>query len=407
MSPDPKKYNQKKILIGLTGGIGAYKVCDMIRYFVKNGAEVRAIMTEHAAEFVTPMTIETLTGNKVITHIFPHKDPWNSSTEGTHHISIAHWADVFLIAPATANIIGKIAHGIADEVLSTIVMATTAPVLIAPAMNDRMYLNPAVQDNLNLLKQRGYKIIDPDSGFLACGYESVGRLAALEMIAWAVDKTLFGNDLFRNKKILITAGPTQEPVDPVRYLTNRSSGKMGFALARRAALMGAEVTLINGPVSLADPPDTRIIPVITASEMAEAVFREFPDQDILIMAAAVADFSPKSPSGTKLKKESFSGEFNLGLTRTTDILSVCAERKKNQKIIGFALETDNAVENARKKMEQKHLDAVVINNPNDPGAGFETDTNVISILTRTGLETFPIMTKDEAAAVILARTAVL
>lgn len=401
MSSDQKKYNNKKIVIGLSGGISAYKMGDVIRHFVKNGAQVKTIMTEHAAEFITPMTVETLSGHKVITHIFPHRDGWNPSAEGTHHIDIAHWADVFLIAPATANIIGKIAGGIADDALSTIVMAAVCPVALAPAMNDKMYLNPIVQDNLNKLKKHGYIIIEPGTGFLACGYESIGRLADLEQIVWSIDKILFGSTALSGKKILITAGPTQEAVDPVRYLTNRSSGKMGYALARQAAMMDAQVTLISGPTALKEPAGVKTFQVRNAGEMAEEVFRQLPGHDILIMAAAVADFRPADVPEHKIKKESLKDGMSLQLTKAIDILSEVSKRKSHQKIIGFALETDQPAENARKKMTGKQLDAVVINNPKTPGAGFETDTNVISILTRKGVSDYPLMTKDEAAAVIL------
>ncbi len=401
MSSEQKKYHDKKIVIGLTGGISAYKIGDVIRYFVKNGAQVKTIMTEHAAEFITPMTVETLSGHKVITHIFPHQDHWNPTAEGTHHIGIAHWADVFLIAPATANIIGKIAGGIADDALSTIVMAAVCPVAIAPAMNDKMYLNPIVQENIEKLRRHGYIIIEPGTGFLACGYESVGRLADLEQIIWSTDKVLFGSSVLSGKKILVTAGPTQEAVDPVRYLTNRSSGKMGYALARQAALMGAGVTLISGPTALREPADVKTYQVMTAGEMAEEVFRQLPGHDILIMAAAVADFRPAEVPEHKIKKETVDSGISLQLTKTIDILSEVSKHKTHQKIIGFALETDRPVENARKKMTDKQLDAVVINNPKIPGAGFETDTNVISILTSHGITDYPLMAKDEAAAVIL------
>lgn len=401
------KYHQKKILIGITGGIGAYKIGDVIRYFVRKGAEVRTIMTEHATAFITPLTIETLSGNKVITHIFPHQDVWNPSTGGTHHIDIAQWPDLFLIAPATANIIGKITHGIADDALSTIVMATTAPVAIAPAMNDKMYLNAAVQSNLEVLRQRGYTIIEPDSGYLACGYASIGRLAELEKIVWHADKILLGSERLRGRRLLITAGPTQEPIDPVRYISNHSSGKMGYALARQASLMGAEVTLISGPVALKDPYPVQVHWVNTAAEMAEAVLEAFPRQDALIMAAAVADYTPQQKADGKLKKETLGDHPSLTLTKTIDILAECAKRKTHQILIGFALETDQPLENARKKMAHKKLDAIVLNNPNTPGAGFQTDTNVITYLTPQSEESFPLMSKEEAAAVILEKLALL
>jgi phosphopantothenoylcysteine decarboxylase / phosphopantothenate---cysteine ligase len=401
------KYQEKKILVGITGGIGAYKTCEVIRYLVKNGAEVKAVMTKAATEFITPLTMESITGHKVTTHIFPNHDPWNTEATGTHHISIAHWPDLFVIAPATANIIGKIAHGIADEVLSTVVMATTAPVFLAPAMNDKMYLNPMVQENINKLKTAGYGIIEPDTGFLACGYEGQGRLAGLDKIVWNIDKLLFRTSELNNRNVLITAGPTQEPIDPVRYITNYSSGKMGYALARQAALMGARVTLIAGPTALNDPFDVVTYHIKTADEMAQKVLSELPEQDIVIMAAAVADYKPVQPASQKIKKESTGTDIVLNLTQTPDILSEITKKKERQIITGFALETENEIENARKKLALKKLDLIVLNNPTQSGAGFNTDTNVITIIDPNHAEQLPLISKDAAARKILERVAQL
>lgn len=399
------KYKGKKILVGITGGIGAYKTCETIRYLVKNGAAVKAVMTQGATEFITPLTIETLTGNKVTTHIFPHRDPSHAGASGTHHIDIAQWPDIFIIAPATANIIGKITSGIADDALSTVVMACTAPVILAPAMNDKMYLNPIVQDNIRKLREYGYGIVEPDTGFLACGYEGQGRLADMEKIIRFIDKRLFGTDALKGCTVLITAGPTREAIDPVRYITNHSSGKMGYALARQAALMGAAVTLVAGPNTLQAPHDVRVISVTTAEEMAQTVMAELPSHQAVIMAAAVADFRPERVAEQKIKKEATGASMALSLIRTTDILSAIAGKKNNQIVVGFALETENGIANARRKLTEKRLDLIVLNNPREEGAGFDTDTNRITIIDSQKEESLPLMSKDEAAAIILQRIA--
>jgi phosphopantothenoylcysteine decarboxylase/phosphopantothenate--cysteine ligase len=394
------KYSGKKILVGITGGIAAYKACELIRHFVKHGAEVRAVMTQHAAEFVTPLTIETLSNNKVVTEIFPHGGT-DQNMSRTHHIEIANWPDVFLIVPASANIVGKIAGGLADEIVSTVVMACPKPVLLALAMNDKMYLNPIVQKNIHSLKSYGYHIIEPETGFLAEGYEGVGRLAELDTIIWSVEKQLIGDTSLKGRKILVTAGPTHEALDPVRILTNHSSGKMGYALARQAALMGADVTLISGPTHLDNPPDMNVISVTSADEMAEAVRGQFPKNDTVIMAAAVADFKPLRKESKKIKKSKSGGTVNIECVPTVDILSAAAQTKKNQIVVGFALETDHDVANARKKLKEKRLDLIVLNNPHEDGAGFNTDTNVVTLIDHNGLEKLPLMSKDDAARKIL------
>ncbi|MBX7152116.1 bifunctional phosphopantothenoylcysteine decarboxylase/phosphopantothenate--cysteine ligase CoaBC [bacterium] len=401
------KYAGKKILIGITGGISAYKMAEAVRYFIKNGAELRVIMTRSACEFITPLTIETLSKNKVTTEIFPGRDPLASDVTGTHHIDLAQWADVFLIAPATGNIIGKIANGIADDPLSTVVMASTAPVIIAPAMNDKMWLNPIVQKNVEALKSYGYRFVDPEFGFLAEGYEGVGRLAELEKIYWAVDKTLFGSDALKGKRILVTAGPTQEAWDAVRFLTNHSSGKMGYAVARQAALMGAEVTLISGPVSLLAPPDVKVENVTSAEAMKTTVEKYFKETDILIMTAAVADYKPVTSAANKIKKQPGVTKIQIELEETPDILASVAVQKQHRIIVGFAIETDNELANAKKKLETKHLDFIVLNNPKEPGAGFNHDTNIITIVDSRDVKKYPLMSKHEAARTILGKVVTL
>lgn len=395
------KYTGKKILIGITGGISAYKMAEAVRYFIKNGAEVRVIMTRSACEFITPLTIETLSNNKVTTEIFPGRDLLASDVSGTHHIDLAQWGDVFLIAPATGNIIGKIANGIADDPLSTVAMASAVPIILAPAMNDKMWLNPIVQKNVNALKSYGYRLVDPEFGFLAEGYEGVGRLAELEKIYWAVDKIVLGSDALKGKKILVTAGPTQEAWDAVRFLTNRSSGKMGYAVARQAALMGAEVTLVSGPVHLTPPPDVIVENVTSAEAMKIAVERYFQSTDILVMTAAVADYKPTASAANKIKKQPGVAKIQIELEETLDILASVSSKKNRQIIVGFAIETDNELANAKKKLEAKHLDFIVLNNPKEPGAGFHHDTNVVTLIDKNGSEKLPQMSKDEVAVRIL------
>lgn len=395
------KYTGKKILLGITGGISAYKMAEAVRYFVKNGAEVRVIMTRSACEFITPLTIETLSNNKVTTEIFPGREPLASEVTGTHHIDLAQWPDVFLIAPATGNIIGKIANGIADDPLSTVAMASAAPIVIAPAMNDKMWLNPIVQKNVGTLKSYGYRFVDPEFGFLAEGYEGVGRLAELEKIYWSIDKVVIGSDILKGKKILVTAGPTQEAWDAVRFLTNHSSGKMGYAVARQASLMGAEVTLVSGPVNMTPPPDVVIENVTSAQAMKIAVEKYFQTTDVLIMTAAVADYKPAASAANKIKKQPGVTKIQIELEETPDILASVSSKKNCQIIVGFAIETDNEIANAKKKLEAKQLDFIVLNNPKEPGAGFHHDTNIVTLIDKNGNEKLPQMSKDEVAVKIL------
>lgn len=393
------KYSGKKILIGMTGGIACYKVCELVRHFIKNGADVRVIMTRHAAEFISPLTLETLSKNKVTTETFPPYDSAKGEMTGTHHIDLANWPDVFLIAPAGGNMVGKIANGIADEILSTVVMACPKPVLIALAMNDKMYLNPIVQKNIRTLREFNYGIIEPETGFLAEGYEGIGRLADLDKIIWRVEKLLLGGDeMLNNKRVLVTAGPTHEALDPVRILSNHSSGKMGYAIAKEAAMQGAEVTLISGPTHLPPPPGIRTIAVISAEDMAKAVDDNISDHDVIIMAAAVADFTPAKKEDQKIKKRD---GLVLELKRTKDILGGISQNKGKRIVVGFALETENDTINAMKKLKDKNLDFIVLNNPNEKGAGFNTDTNAVTIIDEKNTQKLPLMSKENVAKNII------
>lgn len=395
-------YAGKKILLGVSGGIAAYKACELVRHFVKQGAEVRVMMTRSACEFVTPLTFETLTKQRVTTETFPAYD---SSISGTHHIDIARWPDIFLIVPATANVIGKIAGGIADDILTTVVMACPAPILLAPAMNDQMWASPIVQRNVKELRDHRMVIVDPEFGYLAEGYEGTGRLAELSSICWNVDRMLFRSEELSGKRVLVTAGPTHEALDPVRYITNASSGRMGFAVARQAVLMGAQVTLISGPTSLTEPFDVTCHHVTTAEEMAAMTEKYFPEHDVLIMTAAVADFMPSSPVTHKIKKSGNS--LRLDLKPTTDILGALGKKKGKRIVVGFALETEKEIEHARKKLVEKNLDFIVVNNPRREGAGFNTDTNIVSFVERKKVTDFPLLPKDDVARQLLERTAVL
>ncbi len=385
----------KTVLLGVTGGIAAYKSATLASLLVKEGAEVHVLMTENAKNFINPITFETLTGNKCITNTFDRDFDFQ-----VEHVSLAKQADAILVAPATANVIAKLAHGIADDMLTTTILASSAPKLIAPAMNTGMYENPVTQDNLQLLSHYGMTVIPPDSGRLACGDTGEGRLKEpkdlLEyvLMACACEKDLAG------KKVLVTAGPTQESLDPVRYLTNHSSGKMGYALGRACALRGAEVTLVSGKTALDPPLFASLIPVITAEEMADAVEDESADADLILMAAAVADYRPAKVSKEKIKKSD--DDLSLSLERTTDILaSLGAKKKPGQYLCGFCMETENLLENAKEKLEKKNLDMIVANSLTDAGAGFETDTNLVTILTPDSVEELPLLSKDEVAQKIL------
>ncbi|MCI8892371.1 MAG: bifunctional phosphopantothenoylcysteine decarboxylase/phosphopantothenate--cysteine ligase CoaBC [Eubacterium sp.] len=383
----------KKILLGITGGIAAYKTANLASMLAKLHAEVHVIMTRNAQQFISPVVFEALTGNKVIDDVFDRDSGYHVA-----HIAMAQEADAVMIAPASANIIAKLANGIADDMLSTTMLAVTAPVMIVPAMNTKMYEHPATQANLEKLRAYGYRVIDPASGYLACGDTGKGKMPGEEellerlLLEAACDKDLSG------KKVLITAGPTREPIDPVRFITNHSTGKMGWALAKNAARRGAQVVLVSGPVHLPAPVSVKMIPVTTAQEMYEAVDAQFDSQDIVVMSAAVADYRPKHTESEKIKKQDAAAM--LELERTKDILGSMSKRKNGQFLCGFSMETEHMLENSRAKLEKKNLDMIVANNLRMEGAGFGTDTNIITIITKDAANELPIMSKDEAAHAI-------
>jgi len=391
----------KKILVGVTGGIAAYKTAELVRLLIKADLRVEVAMTRSATRFVTPLTFETLSGNKVIAGMFDREDM------AMDHIRCGQDADLVIIAPATANIIGKIAHGIGDDFLSTCMLAATAKTLICPAMNDRMILNPAVQDNLHLLEERGFFIMPPGSGELACGTDGPGRLPDPADILEQALILLSERDL-EGSKILVTAGPTTEPIDPVRFITNRSSGKMGYALALTALRRGAEVVLISGPTNLKPPPGIHFCPVKTAEEMRAAVFEHRNGCHMIIKAAAVSDYRPKEIADQKVKKGAES--LSLDMVKNPDILALLGATKKDHPciLVGFAAETEDLVNNARKKINAKNLDMIVANDVSRKDAGFQTDTNAVKIIYADGrVEDSPLMGKIDVAHLVLDRAKTL
>lgn len=388
-----KIFEKKHVLIGVTGGIAAYKACELIRYLVTYGADVRVMMTKSAEKFVTHNTLETLSGNPVYSRMFPE-----DKFSGTHHINLADWADAVIVAPATANIIGKAANGIADDFVSTTLLAMHCPIIFAPAMNDNMWNNPAVQRNITVLEKDKYLICYPEEGFLAEGYSGVGRLARLEyIIQYAYRAVHSSPKSLKNKKVLITAGRTEEALDPVRIFTNRSTGKMGFALAIDARARGADVTLIHGPSNLPDLAEVKTLEVKSAKEMYEKVNKHVDKIDIFISAAAVADFTPAKYSSQKIKK----GEKlnSVEMSHTKDILEgMGKKKKKGQYLVGFAVETEAVKKNAREKLIDKKLDLIAVNNPQEEGAGFAHETNKMTLLNRAGEErNLPISFKLDVA----------
>ena len=385
----------KTVLLGVTGGIAAYKAAGLASALVKQHAAVEVVMTQHATEFITPLTFEQLTGRKVMVDTFDR-----NFVHQVEHISLAQRTDLVIIAPATANICAKLAHGLADDMLTTTVLACRCPKLIAPAMNTNMYENPVTQDNLDTLRHYGWKVIAPASGRLACGAVGPGKLPEPEtLLQYVLYHLALSHDL-EGKRILISAGPTQEALDPVRYLTNHSTGKMGYALARMAMLRGAEVTLVSGPVSIAPPPFVRLVPIVSAQDMFEAVTAHAPQSDLIFMAAAVADYTPVQYADDKIKKHD--ADMQIPLKRTQDILGYLGEhRKENQIICGFSMETRDMLENSRAKLQKKRVDMICANNLKVPGAGFGVDTNVITMITQTETTELPLLSKDEAANAIL------
>lgn len=369
---------KKTAVLGVTGSIAAYKACDIVSRLRKQDVDVRVILTRAGAEIITPLALETISANPVVVDMFHRETPWE-----VEHIALAKRADVFLVAPATANFIGKAAHGIADDMLTTTILATRAPVLIAPAMNVNMYENPVVQENIEILKKRGWQFIEPDAGLLACGDVGKGRLAEPEAIVAAAMALLYPRQDLAGKHVLVSAGPTQERIDPVRYITNRSSGKMGYAVAEAAAARGARVTLVSGPVTLPAPKGVERVNVVSSRDMFEAIHAAFDACDALIMAAAPADFTPAVTAEQKIKKNGREG-MTLELAATRDILKSIGERKGAQRVMGFAAETEHLAENAAKKLNAKNLDMIAANDVTAAGAGFAGDTNAVTLYKRDG-----------------------
>ncbi|OGQ45850.1 MAG: phosphopantothenoylcysteine decarboxylase [Deltaproteobacteria bacterium RIFCSPLOWO2_02_44_9] len=386
--------NGKKIILGITGGIAAYKAIELARLFIKSGASVWPVMTKASANFITPLTLQTVAGNPVARDMFDLTQESRIS-----HIELAEKADIVVVAPATANIIGKAASGIADDLLTTIIMATRAPLLFAPAMNSNMYENKIVQANIERLKKNGCSFIGPEEGELACGYEGRGRLAPVEDIVDAAEECLAPKDL-KGEKVLVTAGPTREAIDPVRFISNPSSGRMGYAIARAAKRRGAEVVLVSGPSHLNPPRGVTFIKTTTAEEIAEATMRHYPQSTVVIMAAAVSDYRPRISHRKKVKKEE--ARINIELERTQDILKELGSRKRGQFLVGFALETENMLANAKKKLKEKRLDMIVAN---DPG-GFDGEITQVTIIeSEDTVEHLPPFPKNEVAERILDKVA--
>ena len=386
----------REIVLGVTGGIAAYKSAEIVSRLRHLGAKVHVIMTRNATEFVTPLTFQTLSANQVVTDTFAAPEYWN-----VEHIALAKLAEIFVIAPATANIIAKMASGIADDMLSTTVLATRAPILIAPAMNTGMWTAAATQQNVRTLKERGVRMTGPECGMLACGDEGSGRMSEPETIVEEIGRILAKKTDFSGKKILITAGATRERIDPVRFITNDSSGKMGFAIAEAARDRGAEVTVIRGSVTADIPAGIRVLPIESARDLYEAMMQEIADKDIIIQAAAVCDYRPAEQKTRKIKKESGS-DLTLVLSENPDIAKAIGQMKKpGQTLVGFAAETDNVHENARSKLTKKNLDMIVANDVTKPGAGFNVDTNIATLITDGGTEEQPLQTKRQLAEKIL------
>lgn len=385
----------KTVVLGVTGSIAAYKIASLASSLVKLHADVHVIMTQNATHFITPITFETLTGNKCLVDTFDRNFQFHVA-----HVSLAQRADLMLIAPASANVIGKMANGIADDMLTTTVMACTAPVLISPAMNTHMYENPIVQDNLDKLRRFGYTVIEPAVGMLACRDVGAGKMPEPEVLLDYILREIACEKDLQGKKILVTAGPTQEALDPVRYLTNHSTGKMGYAIARRAMLRGAEVTLVTGVTALEPPLFVEVVHVVSAAEMFDAVISRAPEQDAVIKSAAVADYRPAEIASEKQKKHD--GEMQIPLTRTQDILAYLGEHKREgQFLCGFSMETQNMLENSREKLKRKHLDMICANNLKVSGAGFGTDTNVVTLIQKDSERELPLLSKEAVGDAIL------
>ena len=391
-----------KVALGVSGGIAAYKTAEIVRLLQDHGIRVQVVMSQAAQEFVRPLTFAALSGEKVITDLFSAGSGQPNIDSAVEHIAVAQSIDALLVAPATADIIGKFAQGIANDFLSTLYLATTAPVVIAPAMNVNMWNHEATQANVVTLKQRSVRIVEPDSGYLACGMTGPGRLASNEAIVAATLEALGAAQDLNGETVLITAGPTREKIDPVRYLTNRSSGRMGYALAEAALRRGARVLLVSGPTALTPPGSAELTRVESAEDMRQAVLKLLPESTIVIKTAAVADYRPKSAAGQKIKR---SGPMTLDLEPTPDILAELARQKKSQIIVGFAAETQNALENARKKLAAKSLDAIVVNDVSREGVGFDSDRNAVTIISHEEVVEVPETTKWEVAQRVLDQVA--
>lgn len=385
----------KTVVLGVTGGIAAYKIANLASMLVKLHCDVHVIMTQNATNFITPITFETLTNNKCLIDTFDRNFQFH-----VEHVALAKRADVVMIAPATANVIGKLAHGIADDMLTTTVLACTCKKFVAPAMNTQMYRNPIVQDNMKTLEQYGFELIEPATGFLACRDVGEGKLPDPEVLLQYILRELAFEKDMTGKKVLVTAGPTQESIDPVRYITNHSTGKMGYAIARHCMMRGADVTLVSGPTNLNPPPFVTVIPVVSAKEMFDAVTSQAKDQDIIIKSAAVADYRPATVASEKMKKSD--NALALDLEKTEDILKYLGEHKKESPFLcGFSMETENMLDNSRAKLVKKNLDMIVANNLKQTGAGFGTDTNIVTLITKKDEQELPILTKDEVAKAIV------
>ena len=387
-----------KVALGVAGGIAAYKAAELVRLLQDRSVRVQVVMTRAAQEFVRPLTFAALSGEKVITDLFGEGAQEPNIESAVEHIAVAQSIDALVVAPATADVIAKLANGLADDFLSTLFLATTAPVVIAPAMNVNMWENRATQENIQKLRARGVRVVEPDSGYLACGMIGPGRLAANETIVHAVMEALGAAQDLANETVLITAGPTREPIDPVRYLGNRSSGRMGYALAEAALRRGAKVVLITGPTALKPPSAAEVVQVQTAKEMRDAVVANLERSTVIIKAAAVADFTVRNAAEQKIKR---GGTMNLELESTPDILKEIAGRKGRRIVVGFAAETQNALENARKKLQSKSLDAIVVNDVSRPGIGFDSERNAVTILTHADAINVPETTKWEVAHRVL------
>ena len=380
----------KHIVLGVTGSIAAFKIASLASMLKKQKADVTVIMTQNAVNFINPITFESLTGNKCLVDTFDR-----NFQHKVEHISLAKQTDVFLVAPASANVIAKAAHGIADDMLTTTLLACRCPKIFAPAMNTRMYQNPIVQDNMKILERYGMEVVTPALGYLACGDTGEGKMPEPEVLFESIVKALTPKDM-SGVKVLVTAGPTREKIDPVRYITNHSSGKMGYAIARAAMLRGADVTLVTGKTDLMPPMGVNTVEIVSAADMAQAVKERAKEQDIIIKAAAVADYRPKYTSDEKMKKKD--EDMCIELERTPDILGFLgAHKKEGQFLCGFSMETENMIENSRKKLEKKNLDLIVANNLKEQGAGFGTDTNIVTLLSKEDTIQLPIMSKEEVA----------